>query len=197
VPDGWRLGDAAPSVFRLKAVGSARAFTVSVTGPPADATLSVHGGAPMAGSADVHGDSARVRLDGRSIAMPFSRSGDSLTLFASGRSWQIDSLAHAPRRESDAATAPELRSPMPGSVVATPVADGDVVTAGTAIVVVEAMKMEHVLRAVVDGRVLLHVAVGSQVTSDQVLATVLPLDGLPEPTAGLEPTDVPREASAV
>jgi acetyl-CoA/propionyl-CoA carboxylase biotin carboxyl carrier protein len=120
-----------------------------------------------------------VRLDGRSIAIPFAREGESLTLFTDGRSWQIESLAHAARRGTDASTAPELRSPMPGSVVAIPVGDGDVVTAGTAIVIVEAMKMEHVLRAADDGRVLLHVSVGSQVKSDDVLATVLPLDDDP------------------
>jgi acetyl-CoA/propionyl-CoA carboxylase biotin carboxyl carrier protein len=180
VPDGWRLGQAAPSVFLLKVVGSAGAGTVSVAGTPAHSTLSVGGGAPMAGAVVVHGKSARIRLDGRSSSTPFARVGDSLTLFAEGRSWQIDSLAHSPRRGTDAATAPELRSPMPGSVVAIPVADGDVVAAGTAIVVVEAMKMEHVLRAADDGRVLLHVSVGSQVKSGEVLATVLPLDGLPD-----------------
>jgi acetyl-CoA/propionyl-CoA carboxylase biotin carboxyl carrier protein len=176
VPDGWRLGDAASSVFRLKVVGSSRTFTVSIAGPPSAATISVDGGAPMAASVEVRGDAARVCLGGRSIATPFARADDGLALFAAGRSWQIDSLAHAPRRRTEAASAPELRSPMPGSVVAIAVADGDVVTAGTAIVVVEAMKMEHVLRAVGDGRVLLHVSIGSQVKSDEVLATVLPLD---------------------
>jgi acetyl-CoA/propionyl-CoA carboxylase biotin carboxyl carrier protein len=179
VPDGWRLGDAVPSVFRLKVVGSAGVFTVSVSGTPAQLTISVGDGAPMAGAVEVRRDSARVRLDGRSSATPFVRADDSLTLFADGRSWELDSLAHAPRRRTGAVTPPELRSPMPGSVAAIPVADGDVVTAGTAIVVVEAMKMEHVLRAIDDGRVRLHVSVGSQVKSDEVLATVLPLDGLP------------------
>jgi acetyl-CoA/propionyl-CoA carboxylase biotin carboxyl carrier protein len=201
VPDGWRLGEAAPSVFRLKVAGSARAFTVSVAGPPSHAMLSVDGGTVIAGSAEVRGDSARVLLDGRSIATPFARSGDGLTLFTGGRSWQIDSLAHAPRRGTDAATAPELRSPMPGSVVAIPVSDGDEVTAGTAIVVVEAMKMEHVLRAVGDGRVQLRVSVGSQVKSDEVLATVIPPDGLPHtsPDADVRPESsiLPREGSPV
>ncbi|NIB32170.1 acetyl-CoA carboxylase biotin carboxyl carrier protein subunit [Pseudonocardia sp. MCCB 268] len=41
---------------------------------------------------------------------------------------------------------------MPGTVIVVGVADGDAVTAGQTLVVVEAMKMEHVLTAPVDGR---------------------------------------------
>jgi acetyl-CoA/propionyl-CoA carboxylase, biotin carboxylase, biotin carboxyl carrier protein len=52
------------------------------------------------------------------------------------------------------------------------VSDGDVVTAGTVVVAVEAMKMEHSLTAPVDGVVALHVAVGDQVKVGQLLAKV-------------------------
>ena len=61
---------------------------------------------------------------------------------------------------------------MPGSVVAVGVSDGDEVTAGTVVVAVEAMKMEHSLTAPVDGVVELHVAVGDQVKVGQLLAKV-------------------------
>jgi acetyl-CoA/propionyl-CoA carboxylase biotin carboxyl carrier protein len=61
---------------------------------------------------------------------------------------------------------------MPGSVVAVGVSDGDQVTAGTVVVAVEAMKMEHSLTAPVDGVVELHVAVGDQVKVGQLLAKV-------------------------
>jgi acetyl-CoA/propionyl-CoA carboxylase biotin carboxyl carrier protein len=64
---------------------------------------------------------------------------------------------------------------MPGAVVAILVNDGGEVGEGAAIIVVEAMKMEHVLRATTAGRVALQVTVGSQVTRDQLLATVLPI----------------------
>jgi acetyl-CoA/propionyl-CoA carboxylase biotin carboxyl carrier protein len=63
---------------------------------------------------------------------------------------------------------------MPGTVVAAHAADGDTVTEGQAIVSVEAMKMEHVLRAPVAGTVRLHAVVGEQVTRGQELATVTP-----------------------
>ena len=71
----------------------------------------------------------------------------------------------------------DITSPMPGSVIAVNVESGATVTAGTAIVVVEAMKMEHALRAPVDGNVELLVAPADQVKVDQVLARIVPHRG--------------------
>ena len=59
---------------------------------------------------------------------------------------------------------------MPGSVVAVGVSDGQHVDAGTVVVTVEAMKMEHALSAPVEGVVELLVAVGDQVKVGQPLA---------------------------
>ena len=66
----------------------------------------------------------------------------------------------------------EISSPMPGSVIAVHVSDGDHVEADAPIVTVEAMKMEHTLTAVSAGVVTLHAAAGEQVGADQVLASV-------------------------
>ena len=67
----------------------------------------------------------------------------------------------------------ELTSPMPGSVVAVGVSEGQQVDAGTVVVTVEAMKMEHALTAPVEGMVELLVAVGDQVKVGQTLAKVI------------------------
>lgn len=76
------------------------------------------------------------------------------------------------REAGSAATEPEGRAPMPGSVVAVHVADGDSVSAGDALVSIEAMKMEHPVLAPHDGVVHLLVAVGDQVRRDQPVARV-------------------------
>ncbi|KJL18671.1 Acetyl-/propionyl-coenzyme A carboxylase alpha chain [Microbacterium oxydans] len=76
------------------------------------------------------------------------------------------------RDAGSAATEPEGRAPMPGSVVAVHVADGDTVSAGQALVSIEAMKMEHPVLAPHDGVVHLLVAVGDQVRRDQPVARV-------------------------
>ena len=76
------------------------------------------------------------------------------------------------RDAGSATTEPDGRAPMPGSVVAVHVADGQTVSAGDALVSIEAMKMEHPVLAPHDGVVHLLVAVGDQVRRDQPVARV-------------------------
>ena len=78
----------------------------------------------------------------------------------------------AARAAGSTTTEPEGRAPMPGSVVAVLVADGDAVSAGDPLVAIEAMKMEHQVLAPQDGVVHLLVAVGDQVRRDQPVARV-------------------------
>ena len=59
---------------------------------------------------------------------------------------------------------------MPGTVVAVHVEDGHTSSAARRCVAVEAMKMEHVLKAPIDGVVEILVKVGDQVGVDQPLA---------------------------
>jgi acetyl/propionyl-CoA carboxylase alpha subunit len=66
-----------------------------------------------------------------------------------------------------------LIAPMPGKVVKVLVTVGQEVAAGAPLVVLEAMKMEHTVRAAAAGVVReLHVAVGEQVDADRLLAIV-------------------------
>ncbi|MBV8763024.1 MAG: ATP-grasp domain-containing protein [Deltaproteobacteria bacterium] len=68
-----------------------------------------------------------------------------------------------------------LIAPMPGKVVKILAAAGDAVPAGAPLVVLEAMKMEHTVRAPEAGTLrALHVAVGDQVEADRLLAVVTP-----------------------
>jgi len=84
-------------------------------------------------------------------------------------------LVEEPRFPDHAAQAVEggLVAPMPGKVVKVLVTTGEAVAAGAALVVLEAMKMEHTVRATEAGTVReLHVAVGDQVDADRLLAVV-------------------------
>ncbi|MFC6154588.1 biotin carboxylase N-terminal domain-containing protein [Nocardioides yefusunii] len=66
-----------------------------------------------------------------------------------------------------------LLAPMPGAVISVSVAEGDAVTAGQTILVMEAMKMQHTITAPVYGVVSsLPVTAGSQVGAGDVLAVV-------------------------
>jgi propionyl-CoA carboxylase alpha chain len=74
---------------------------------------------------------------------------------------------------SAVAEAGSLLAPMPGAVVRIEVTEGASVTAGTPIIVLEAMKMEHTVRSPADGIVTtIPVNTGDQVDSGQVLAVV-------------------------
>ncbi|WP_244940690.1 biotin carboxylase N-terminal domain-containing protein [Actinoplanes teichomyceticus] len=84
-----------------------------------------------------------------------------------------------------------LLAPMPGLVVAVPVAVGDRVAAGDPVVVLEAMKMQQTLTApgagVVAGPIA---AVGRQVAAGEVLAVI-------HPPEAREPADAPESPGAV
>ncbi|PPJ28238.1 acetyl/propionyl/methylcrotonyl-CoA carboxylase subunit alpha [Nocardia nova] len=74
---------------------------------------------------------------------------------------------------SDIQEAGSLLAPMPGTVVRVEVTEGQSVSAGDAVVVLEAMKMQHTIRTPSDGIVVkIPVAVAAQVDSGQVLAVV-------------------------
>ena len=63
-----------------------------------------------------------------------------------------------------------LTAPMPGAVLHLRVAPGDAVTAGQVLVVLEAMKMEHHIKAPADGRVAeVRVVEGQQVDNGALL----------------------------
>jgi 3-methylcrotonyl-CoA carboxylase alpha subunit len=97
------------------------------------------------------------------------RRGDTLYLHWAGE-WraitQVDPLAAAPRPIPVGG----LVAPMNGCVVRIAVVPGQAVTAGTLLLALEAMKMEHSLRAPTDGRVgRICAKVGEQVAEGRVL----------------------------
>ena len=64
---------------------------------------------------------------------------------------------------------------MPGKVIAVDVTEGQTVTAGQRLMVLEAMKMEHALTAPFDGTLAeLAVSAGAQVQVEALLARVKP-----------------------
>ncbi|MFD3999280.1 acetyl/propionyl/methylcrotonyl-CoA carboxylase subunit alpha [Streptomyces rubiginosohelvolus] len=157
VPSGWRTGGVrAPLLFPLR-VGGLEPVT---HGAPAGATVTA--------------DRVTVELDG--AVGYFHRSGD--WLGRDGDAWHVQdhdpveaSLSGAGRSGADT-----LAAPMPGTVTVVKVAVGDEVEAGQSLLVVEAMKMEHVISAPHAGTVTeLDVSAGATVAMDQVLAVVVPV----------------------
>src|SRR5690606_6665230 len=119
-------------------------------------------------------DRYRVRLeaDGLLLALVVAVHGDRLDVdgpFGGVEFTEVDPLPEP--GSSDAVGS--LAAPMPGTVVRVEVAAGDAVDAGDAIIVLEAMKMEHSVRSPQQGVVeSVLVAAGDQVDVGQVLAVV-------------------------
>jgi acetyl-CoA/propionyl-CoA carboxylase, biotin carboxylase, biotin carboxyl carrier protein len=171
VPSGWRLGERAPTTFRLHA--GERTDHVYLTGTPQAATAAVESGESHSLTASLDGDRLAVTLDGLRTDYLVAATDGQIWLSGAGRTDVIGELREAPVRPDDEHSGDaELTSPMPGSVVAVGVADGDRVDTGAVVVTVEAMKMEHALAAPVDGVVELLVAVGDQVKVGQPLARI-------------------------
>lgn len=67
-----------------------------------------------------------------------------------------------------------IKSPMPGLVVAIPVSEGQGVTAGQTVVILESMKMQNELKAPRDGTISrVHVAAQQSVEQGKVLVTIV------------------------
>ena len=146
------------------AVDDAAPLELAVRRSDRDAALEVE--------ADGHRRQARVHVDAHGEPDPHRSHGLEI-LLPEGRV-PMTLLARFPevgRLTGEGVTL----APMPGSVVAVAVADGDEVAAGDLLVTVEAMKMEHQVTAPFPGRVAeVRVAAGDQVAADEVLVVVEP-----------------------
>lgn len=88
-----------------------------------------------------------------------------------------------------------VQSPLIGTVFMVKVQPGDAVRAGTEIIVLESMKMEHPITAPVDGSIgTIAVAVGDTVSAGQTLATITP--GAVETTGVSEHATGPEQERA-
>ncbi|MBC7291191.1 MAG: ATP-grasp domain-containing protein [Actinotalea sp.] len=188
-PDAWRLGDAAVvrSAFALPdgsvvdvAVGTDPGMRTG-TAPASPSTVTLDDGTAVRASLGHRdGAAATLELDGAVRHVRIATDGPTTWVGLDGVAVAVRRLDRAERLAAqlsatgreEGAGAPEIRSPMPGTVVATHVESGEAVTAGQPLLTVEAMKMEHRLAATTDGIVTLTARPADRVALDQVVATI-------------------------
>jgi acetyl-CoA/propionyl-CoA carboxylase biotin carboxyl carrier protein len=180
VPGGWRLGGPVWTTWRLQ-VTDGEPRVVRTRGRAADAVVVVGDGEPMTASARLAEATLRVRLGDREHSYDWGveagPGGDVVTWLGSGGgAWAVADVAPPVLRPGMGAGGHgSVRSPLPGTVTVLSVAVGDRVAAGTPLLVVEAMKMEHAVSAPVAGVVTaVHVAVGRRVAMDAPLVAFEP-----------------------
>ncbi|MCP5397156.1 MAG: acetyl/propionyl/methylcrotonyl-CoA carboxylase subunit alpha [Sphingomonadaceae bacterium] len=128
--------------------------------------------------------SVRLLVDGETIEVDPELEGDDPVFdlaiggnagkyyFRNGATFHVQPYRHDGTGHHSAADGAIL-APMPGKVIAVDVAEGDHVTAGQRLMVLEAMKMEHALTAPFDGTITgLTASAGAQVQVDAVLCVV-------------------------
>ncbi|OZI21194.1 3-methylcrotonyl-CoA carboxylase [Bordetella genomosp. 9] len=142
-------------------------------------TLDIGGEAPLhteATPGDALGQAweLRVVLGEREIRGTAVWSGDGVHVFHDGETRQLlldDPLARAGQDHGEHGG--DMSAPMPGKIISIGVSAGDTVSKGQALLVMEAMKMEHTIAAAADGEVAeLFYAVGDQVPEGAVLISL-------------------------
>ena len=138
---------------------------------PVEVTLTRDGEAfVLEGQTLVQHNRGRLRLtlrDGRTCLAHAAKVGDVWWVHLNGRTYKWERIEPG---SSDTEDEGGLVAPMPGKVLEVLVSQGDVVEAGTPLMVLEAMKMEHRIVASADGTVVaVHYEAGDQVAQGAVL----------------------------
>ena len=162
-PTGWRLNghyqrrlafsDEHGTSYDVTLTYQSSGWQMAVDGVASDLALAASDGATLS-----------IRLGAAAMHGAVRRSGEQFHVFTGGRHFTLayhDPMAHAGEVE---AAGGRLTAPMPGKVVAILAKAGQEVKKGEALVIMEAMKMEHTIGAPSDGVVeeLLY-GVGDQV----------------------------------
>jgi acetyl-CoA/propionyl-CoA carboxylase biotin carboxyl carrier protein len=172
---GWRLGEPAWSVWRATTDGDDQEIRIRRRFDGSGFELG-HGEVTQPVGFSLGDGRVRVELAGETTLYSVARAGWTNWVGAGGQAWVFEEPdPSAARRSQLTARSATAISPMPGTVVAVAASSGEQVTAGQPLVIVEAMKMEHTVRAVADGVVTeILVGVGDRVALNQLLAVVEP-----------------------
>jgi len=117
------------------------------------------------------------KVNDGSSEIGISRNGGGLEVFVDGKTMNVRvepyNLAELRKKAGVAADGPAdkiIRAPMPGMVLSADVKQGDIIKKGTTLLIIEAMKMENMIKATYDGTVKeIFVTAGQAVDKDDNL----------------------------
>ena len=153
---GWRMNRAYARALSFTddyaAALPAKAYGVHVTYLSADWLFSTGSAQPQALTLVTQdANDYSIKLGDQAVHGAVRRDGDVFHVFTNGAHYPLaynDPMAHAGETEAEGG---RLTAPMPGKVVAVLAAKGQDVKKGDALVIMEAMKMEHTIAAPHDG----------------------------------------------
>jgi 3-methylcrotonyl-CoA carboxylase alpha subunit len=160
----WRIAGVGE---RTTWIAGGRHVEATATRTDEGAVIAVDGVDFVARGASIAGEGVRLELDGEPVLVRPATHGrwvDRVEIEGRTHRLRLAPPPSADRAASDPGDAGSLTAPMPGRIVRIHVRDGDRVAANDPLLVLEAMKMEHVIAASGAGRVGdVLVAVGDQV----------------------------------
>ena len=149
--DGFRISGPATDVLVFHVSGAAEPLAVQVRSQSRGWQLEIGDVTHrLAGRRDPTGR-LHVELDGARFRARVMAHAHSLHVWLDGGHWLLERQDAALAAEEDESAGDTLASALPGRVVQVLVQAGDRVRRGQTLLVVEAMKMEHELRAPADG----------------------------------------------
>ncbi|WP_242205617.1 MULTISPECIES: acetyl/propionyl/methylcrotonyl-CoA carboxylase subunit alpha [unclassified Pseudomonas] len=169
---GWRNNASVPLHYRLGR--DEQNWTVQLLAKPQGAfkvQVAEHSIELRIIDHDAH--SLTAEIDGLRQRHAFRQVGEQLWLFTHPGSLRLEDRTHAVIDSQTSVSSGTLKAPMDGAIVDVLVSEGSPVSKGQLLVVLEAMKMEHPLKAGIDGVLKrVQVKVGDQVKNRQVLLQV-------------------------
>jgi acetyl-CoA/propionyl-CoA carboxylase biotin carboxyl carrier protein len=172
---GWRGGGRdCPLTLRLIGDGG-DVNVVHVSGTLDEAHVALNGGVGVVASLVERDGDEYLTVNGESRRAWYRIEEATTWVSVGGETWALLEEDVGARTRGAATSSNDVRSPMPGTVVSVRAKSGHEVSAGEALVIVSAMKMEHVLLAPRDGTVDILVREGDSVVVDEVVARLVPL----------------------
>jgi 3-methylcrotonyl-CoA carboxylase alpha subunit len=170
---GWRLWGTASQVATLARGDEVVEIEITFKGRGAYQVVTPAGRIDLE---RVHVDGVDVvaNVDGVKVSAGAVRYGNTVTIFIDGQTLEWTVAEAVSDNAADPAGGDHIRAPMPGLIKLVHVRDGDGVTRNMPLLVMEAMKMEHTLKAPRDG-IVEHclVDVGDQVEEGALLMQML------------------------
>ncbi len=166
--DGWRLNEDNHHTFVFQDAG--REVSVTAHYRRNGLLLDLPGSRLLARGERSADGGLVADLAGDRVHATVVRRGAEMTIFAAGTSHRLELREFETVQDEEAGG--RLTAPMPGNVIEVLVKEGETVAKGHALMIIEAMKMEHTILAPVAGRVAeVRFAPGDQVREgDQLIA---------------------------
>lgn len=171
----WWSANVSPWVVKLQDGEKQRSVTVLPKADGYEVSLSGESDPIRFGTTRSSDEQVAFEHEGIHQQAAFLCEGARIFLLHQGRTWQFEDCTHQPSGALESGGSGQVKASMDGAIVDVLVEAGQTVRKGETVVILEAMKMEHPLKADCDGTVSeLSVKPGDQVRVRQILVTIEP-----------------------